>query len=50
MGDAQVLGYERVLGAHVVVEGYFWEGVQAGVRGGGGLRVAEEGGDDDEVF
>lgn len=44
-----MLGDELVLGADVVVEGDFGEGVRVGCVGwGGGLAVSEEGGDDYE--
>lgn len=49
MGYFEVLGNELVLGADVVVEGDFGEGMWVGcVGGGGGLAVSEEGGDDYE--
>jgi len=46
----QVLGHERVLGSHIVVECDLGERLDGRVRGGGGLAVAEEGGDYDVVF
>lgn len=51
MGDAQVLREEGVLRADVVIEGDAGPGAEGGgVRGGGGLAVAEEGGDHDVVL
>ena len=48
--DVELLGEEGVLGADVVVEGHVGEGGDGGVGRGGGLPVAEERCDDDEVF
>ena len=49
VGYFEVLCDELVLGADVVVEGGFGEGMRVGCVGGrGGLAVSEEGGDDYE--
>lgn len=50
MGDVELLGEEGMLGADVVVEGHIWERGDGGVGWRDRLAVAEEGGDDDEVF
>lgn len=51
VGYTEMLGNEGVLSANVVVEGDFREGVRVvGVRWGGGLAVAEEGGNYYEIL
>lgn len=49
MRNLEMFGHEFVLRADVVVKGDEGKGVRVGcVRGGGGLTIAEEGGDDDK--
>ena len=49
--DLEMLCDERMLGADIVVEGDFREGGGVGgVRGGGGLAISKEGGDNNEVL
>ncbi len=47
--DLEMLCDQGVLGANVIVDGDFGEGMRVGcVGGGGGLAVSEKGGDDYE--
>jgi hypothetical protein len=48
--DAQMLSHESVLSSHVVKECDFGKRLDVGVGGRGGLPIAEQGGDNYEVF
>lgn len=50
MGNPQPLGNEFVLGSNIIIKRNCRKRPEVRVRGGSGLAVSEEGGDDDAVF